>query len=482
MRDRDRSLEDVREPERVEPVTTIVLNCCNLGRDYAFSKLSASPPPTNFDWNGVRKALEYYDSRKKKAKIMGIVTHRILRDHPLPKDLLQRKFIRAEWSDAPTRDLPDVDMTSTLRTAQEHDAQFVCNDEYLCWEEDPPNDIRKFIIGKGASHQVQYLFLPSGHFMPSQIPWPEGPPNPPPHLPNRTARGAHTYRQCFMTRDRLSTMLRDAQVSLSKADEEQLLQKLNNIEMDLMIDPNTDPRPTLSKNVAATVYERALESGVGDVEPLECVAFLLHSQAIVQHIYMDVYAEVTVRLAEYFDSKMSSKNFAKLVVRQCEQCFEEEGIKGALCVSGMNDRSTPTCFNFVRRLLGTLKLLGRLIANGVCQQPSVVFDIARSVQTVGGENWKAEWHLEGLCALLASVTSMLAKDPVRVKDLDEVYNKLTQLSNSIDRKRKQHIKDLIKVVRDIRASCAKATPAQASDSPGASPAAASSSAARVPSQ
>lgn len=122
-----------------------------------------------FDWEGVRRAFEYYDLRG--VNVQGVCKNATARLSPVPADLKSRVIV------TPIVDsTKDVDDLATIRLAMAYKCQFVDNDNYRDWKWDSSKrgaepDIRQWLAqGEGRKLKVTYVFDSQLQFIPSALP------------------------------------------------------------------------------------------------------------------------------------------------------------------------------------------------------------------------------------------------------------------------------------------------------------------------
>ncbi|CAK0869514.1 unnamed protein product [Prorocentrum cordatum] len=158
---------------RLRRTRTVVLNCANIGCVYAANrrrrdgelagKMQGSY--NNFEWEGVRKAMEYYWDRG--VTPQGVCKHRTAQLSPVPLDL------RDHVSLCPVVDnQAGIDDLFTIRVAMKYGCQLVDNDNYRDWKAGVHEDVRQWLSseGAGASLKVTYIFDLNGRFLPSLEP------------------------------------------------------------------------------------------------------------------------------------------------------------------------------------------------------------------------------------------------------------------------------------------------------------------------
>lgn len=158
-------------------VRTVVINCANVGCLYAESRRqllqgsyqSPNSSEQNFDWEGVRRAFQFYESHGLRPQ--GVCKNRTAVVAPVPPDLDSRVIV------CPVVDnQKDADDLFTIRLAMRYSCQFVDNDNYRDWKHEEgkwgtDDHIREWLLhGDGVALKVSYVFDRTGRFIPSAPP------------------------------------------------------------------------------------------------------------------------------------------------------------------------------------------------------------------------------------------------------------------------------------------------------------------------
>eukprot|EP00927_Polykrikos_kofoidii_P009983 TRINITY_DN14206_c0_g1_i1.p1 TRINITY_DN14206_c0_g1~~TRINITY_DN14206_c0_g1_i1.p1 ORF type:complete len:519 (+),score=83.50 TRINITY_DN14206_c0_g1_i1:205-1761(+) len=175
------SAPSVLPPPQRGVAVDVILNCANLGCAYVntlrdLGRFSREIEPfNNFSWDGVRRAVDYYQDRG--LLVQGVCKNRTARLAPVPDDL--RGFVIV----CPVvDDIRDVDDLFTIRLAMQHGCQFIDNDNYRDWKFETQKhgseeDVRHWLVhGEGVRLKVSYVFDCFGQFVPltpplSTTPW-----------------------------------------------------------------------------------------------------------------------------------------------------------------------------------------------------------------------------------------------------------------------------------------------------------------------
>lgn len=148
----------------------VVLNCANIGHTFAEAVLRRKG---EFAWEGVRRAIEYYESAG--FQVHAVCKATILHRNPIPEEDqgLQRNVIKIPPVDVVGKGVDDL---YTLRIAQENDCQFVDNDNYRDWKTPPKSsrqpgasyELREWLRANEHRLKVSYIFQADGRFVPQR--------------------------------------------------------------------------------------------------------------------------------------------------------------------------------------------------------------------------------------------------------------------------------------------------------------------------
>jgi hypothetical protein len=145
-------------------VEMVVLNCANIGHEYA----RAIGGGKGFDWEGVHRVMEYYKARG--VQVHAVCSAFTKKRNPIPDRL---RHLHQHVIQTPTIDVvgKDVDDLFTLRLAQEHDCEWIDNDNYRNWETERAgvsSTFPEWLKANKARLKIGFIFTKAGQFVPTR--------------------------------------------------------------------------------------------------------------------------------------------------------------------------------------------------------------------------------------------------------------------------------------------------------------------------
>lgn len=141
----------------------VVLNCANIGHTFSAEVLHRKG---EFAWDGVRRAIEYYES--KGVQVHAVCKASTLHRNPIPEEDQRLQIIKIPSVDVVGKGIDDL---YTLRIAQENDCQFVDNDNYRYWKKPQAGvsrELHQWLCANEQRLKVSYIFDADGRFVPQR--------------------------------------------------------------------------------------------------------------------------------------------------------------------------------------------------------------------------------------------------------------------------------------------------------------------------
>jgi len=142
----------------------VVVNFANVGATFARTILRTASRRQNFDWEGVRRCVEFL-SQKRKLKVVGCIRENFKgpdngsRAVALPQDIWDSCFSIQETPSLAGRKHASADDEMTIKCACRRNCFFMDNDNYRDWMKDMRDECVKLWLRKNQDAlQMRYFF------------------------------------------------------------------------------------------------------------------------------------------------------------------------------------------------------------------------------------------------------------------------------------------------------------------------------------
>merc|ERR1719310_718609 len=114
-----------------------------------------------------------------------------------------------------------------------------------------------------------------------------------------------------------------------------------------------------------SLYEKLIACGISKPEHIELLVSEVFDKACTQHLFIEMYADLCVRLEKWLDSNAEfagNHNFRRILLNQCQDHFEQSLAPpaepaGDLC----EEERMELAGRHKQRVLGNMKLVGMLL-------------------------------------------------------------------------------------------------------------------------